>query len=99
MLGAFVDFIKERKTVALEDLAAQFGLRVQVCYLGKIRQEGHTHMRNHQESCCLVLMALTKSEHLRGVKHCGHSNSGHNRMVCNWCDRQQHLYKHEYHGG
>ncbi len=32
MLGAFVDFIKERKTVALEDLAAQFGLRVQVCY-------------------------------------------------------------------
>lgn len=29
MLGAFVDFIKERKTVALEDLAAQFGLRVQ----------------------------------------------------------------------
>ncbi|DBA82094.1 hypothetical protein WJX77_002843 [Trebouxia sp. C0004] len=29
MLGAFVEFIKERKTVALEDLAAEFGLRVQ----------------------------------------------------------------------
>ena len=31
MMGAFVDFIKERKTVALEELAAEFGLRVQVC--------------------------------------------------------------------
>ena len=31
-LGAFVDFIKERKTVALEDLAAEFGLRVQVTH-------------------------------------------------------------------
>ena len=31
-LGAFVDFIKERKTVALEDLAAEFGLRVQVAH-------------------------------------------------------------------
>ena len=31
MLVAFVNFIKERKTVALEDLAAEFGLRVQVC--------------------------------------------------------------------
>ena len=29
LLGAFVDYIKERKTVALEDLAAEFGLRVQ----------------------------------------------------------------------
>ena len=33
MLGAFVEFIKERKTVALEELAAEFGLRVQVCCL------------------------------------------------------------------
>ncbi len=31
LLVAFVNFIKERKTVALEDLAAEFGLRVQVC--------------------------------------------------------------------
>ncbi|KAL3157299.1 hypothetical protein ABBQ38_001529 [Trebouxia sp. C0009 RCD-2024] len=29
LLGQFVDYIKERKSVALEDLAAQFGLRVQ----------------------------------------------------------------------
>lgn len=36
-LGAFVDFIKERKTVALEDLAAEFGLRVQVGYV-KLRE-------------------------------------------------------------
>ena len=40
MLGAFVDFIKERKTVALEDLAAEFGLRVQVCHPGMFKQEG-----------------------------------------------------------
>ncbi len=39
MLGAFVDFIKERKTVPLEDLAAHFGLRVQVCYPGTFKQE------------------------------------------------------------
>ncbi len=44
MLGAFVDFIKERKTVALEDLAAEFGLRVQVCYPSMSRQKGHTHI-------------------------------------------------------
>ena len=30
MIGAFVEFIKERKTVALVDLPAEFGLRVQV---------------------------------------------------------------------
>lgn len=30
LLGAFVDYIKERKTVGLEELAAEFGLRVQV---------------------------------------------------------------------
>ena len=29
-MGQFVEYIKERKSVALEDLAAQFGLRVQV---------------------------------------------------------------------
>lgn len=39
MLGAFVDFIKERKTVPLEDLAAHFGLGVQVCYPGTFKQE------------------------------------------------------------
>lgn len=60
MLGAFVEFIKERKTVALEDLAAEFGLRVQVCHPGMFRQEGHTHMWKHQDSCCLMLMTLTK---------------------------------------
>ena len=30
MLEAFVDYIVESKTVMLEDLAAEFGLRVQV---------------------------------------------------------------------
>lgn len=30
LMGQFVEYIKERKSVALEDLAAQFGLRVQV---------------------------------------------------------------------
>lgn len=29
-MGQFVEYIKERKSVPLEDLAAQFGLRVQV---------------------------------------------------------------------
>ena len=29
-LAEFVDFIRERKTVALDDLAAEFGLRTQV---------------------------------------------------------------------
>lgn len=29
-MGQFVEYIKERKSVALEDLAVQFGLRVQV---------------------------------------------------------------------
>ena len=42
-LGAFVDFIKERKTVALEDLAAEFGLRVQVTY----SQQVSTHTGLH----------------------------------------------------
>ena len=31
MLTAFVEYIKDRKTVVLEDLAAHFNLRVQVC--------------------------------------------------------------------
>lgn len=31
LLGQFIDFIKERKTVALDDVAAEFGLRTQVC--------------------------------------------------------------------
>ncbi len=44
MLGAFVDFIKERKTVPLEDLAAHFGLRVQVCYPGMFGHEGYVHI-------------------------------------------------------
>ena len=30
LMGQFVEYIKERKSVPLEDLAAQFGLRVQV---------------------------------------------------------------------
>lgn len=30
LLAAFVDYIKQRKTVGLEELAAEFGLRVQV---------------------------------------------------------------------
>ena len=30
-MQAFVEYIKERKTVVLEDLAAEFGMRVQVC--------------------------------------------------------------------
>ena len=29
LLGQFIDFIKERKTVALDDVAAEFGLRTQ----------------------------------------------------------------------
>ena len=33
LLQAFVDYIRERKTVVLEDLAADFGLRVQVLLL------------------------------------------------------------------
>ena len=31
LMQAFVEYIKERKTVVLEDLAAEFGMRVQVC--------------------------------------------------------------------
>lgn len=27
-------------------------------------------------------MVLTKSKHLQGVGHFGHSNSGHDKMVC-----------------
>lgn len=30
LLSAFVEYIKDRKTVVLEDLAAHFSLRVQV---------------------------------------------------------------------
>ena len=30
LLQAFIDYIVERKTVHLEDLASEFGLRVQV---------------------------------------------------------------------
>lgn len=42
-LGAFVDFIKERKTVALEDLAAEFGLRVQdaITRVQSLEKMGH----------------------------------------------------------
>ena len=29
LLGQFIDFIQERKTVALDDVAAEFGLRTQ----------------------------------------------------------------------
>ena len=32
LMGQFVEYIKECKTVALEDLAAEFGLRVQVSH-------------------------------------------------------------------
>ena len=42
-LGAFVDFIKERKTVALEDLAAEFGLRVQVAHSTHWPERHSTH--------------------------------------------------------
>lgn len=44
LLGQFVDYIKERKSVALEDLAAQFGLRVQVQQLSMSVL--------HSKSCC-----------------------------------------------
>ena len=33
LLGQFIDFIIERKTVALDDVAAEFGLRTQACHL------------------------------------------------------------------
>ena len=38
LLAAFVDYIKQRKTVALEELAAEFGLRVQVRLLSSGKQ-------------------------------------------------------------
>lgn len=43
MMGAFVDFIKERKTVALEELAAEFGLRVQdaITRVQSLEKMGH----------------------------------------------------------
>lgn len=40
LLQAFIDYIVERKTVHLEDLASEFGLRVQVspCYFSPFRK-------------------------------------------------------------
>ena len=39
LLSSFVEYIKERKTVALEDLAADFGLRVQASTLPDCSEE------------------------------------------------------------
>ena len=43
LLTAFVDHIKDRKTVVLEDLAAHFGLRVQVETTSGQRKRSHLH--------------------------------------------------------
>ena len=52
LLGAFVDYIKERKTVALEDLAAEFGLRVQASLMYTACCNRHTFgLLSHLLAC------------------------------------------------
>lgn len=50
LLSKFVDFIKERKTVLLEEVAAEFGLRVTVSSCGDTAAAFHCHLQHDGRS-------------------------------------------------